>query len=165
MLCRSFRAVLRKESWMFCCAGLASICRSPFSFEPRHELRGGQLARPACRPLQYGLGPCFSTYCQIINNSRTIPAFTAPDGLFPSLLRRSPDKNRAVPFPPAAIYNRQFQRQASLRSPAIDRNQLPHRLQYQPSDVVSLAAFYRRHYLDWLVVLLQSRECSVHEGT
>src|SRR3974377_1066938 len=43
MLCLSLRAVLRNESWIFCCAGLASICRSPFFYFGclRHGYGGG----------------------------------------------------------------------------------------------------------------------------
>src|SRR5882672_6250329 len=64
MLWRSLRAVLRKESWIFCCAALVAICRSPsFRLDAAPLSLGRAIGRSVFRAeaLQYGVGRRFST--------------------------------------------------------------------------------------------------------
>src|SRR5882672_10077095 len=54
MLWRSLRAVLRKESCIFCCAGLVSICRSPsFGLDAAPVSLGRAISRSVFRAESY----------------------------------------------------------------------------------------------------------------
>src|SRR6266446_3743222 len=78
---------------MFCCAGLASICRSPFFLVRGCAVsigKGNRRQLSSCRLLQYGLVKRFSTSRPIIF-SGDVPPLGAPHGFF-----RSPPSS----FPP-----------------------------------------------------------------
>src|SRR6266404_3169286 len=100
---------------MFCCAGLASICRSPFFLVRGCAVsigKGNRRQLSSCRLLQYGLVKRFSTSRPIIF-SGDVPPLGAPHGLFPSTPSSPAPEIDRVSFPMPAIYNRQFHKRVS----------------------------------------------------
>src|SRR6266478_4810192 len=153
---------------MFCCAGLASICRSPFFLVRGCAVsigKGNRRQLSSYRLLQYGLVKRFSTSRPIIF-SEEVPALGAPNGLFPSIPTFvRPQKSTGFHFPrqPSTIVSSRTEFQN--RSPDLDQHQPTHRLPDKPPHAVSLVAFCWRHNLARPAVFLQSGQCSLHEGT
>src|SRR6266705_3006091 len=117
---------------MFCCAGLASICRSPFFLVRGCAVsigKGNRRQLSSCRLLQYGLVKRFSTSRPIIF-SGDVPPLGAPHGFFrppPSSFPPKKSTGFRFHFPrhPSTIVSsiREFQN----RSPDLDQHQPTHR--------------------------------------
>src|SRR6266853_1043339 len=152
---------------MFCCAGLASICRSPFVLVRGCAVsigKGNRRQLSSYRLLQYGLVKRFSTSRPIIF-SGDVPALGAPNGFFRPPPVRPPPKSTGFHFPrqPSTIVSSRTEFQN--RSPDLDQHQPTHRPPDKPPDAVSLVAFCRRHNLARPALFLHSGQCSLHEGT
>ena len=137
---------------MFCCAGLASICRSP-SCGFRCCARFSQGIAIGCSSLPVGsyntgLSHAFQLFCNNILGSVTEPGA-------PAIILVRSRKSICFQFPrqPSTIVISAIE--SENRSSAIDRDQPPYRPPDKPSDVVSLVAFCRRHHLAGPAVFLQ----------
>src|SRR5438445_3877079 len=145
---------------MFCCAGLASICRSPFFLVRGCAVsigKGNRRQLSSYRLLQYGLVKRFSTSRSIIFSGES-RRLARPMAFSVHLQVRPPERSTGFHFhfprhPSTIVSSRtEFQN----RSPDLDQRQPTYRLPDKPPHAVSLVAFCRRHNLARPAVFLQS---------